>query len=685
MPDKAIMETKEDIRQLTKLFGSRTMTREIALYVLLRDHREAVMTKMGNCALNAEQIMKQIEQKCNVKHKKKGELIIDSGLERIFTEASEKGNISALIDLLIEAGNFPEGMFGTDPSWNRIRNIRQIQKLDLEKKSEEMNVDFCTDLTYQVSVNEHVFFGREEELEQLITVLMCRKKKNALLIGESGVGKTAIVEALANLIIAGEVPTGLVGSKVLTLNLASLLGGASGRGDFEERVKELVGSLENCSRHIILFIDEFHSIVGLGSEGNFDLANLLKPILARNKLSCIGATTYREYKMYVEKDGALVRRFQNIQVPEPSVENTRLILKHVKASYEKYHGVYYQDNALKACAELTDRYIPNRHLPDKALDVMDESGVVVRRAQQKWVTRDVIETLIAKKYHIPIGRQEMAGREQIRKMDDQFSKITGYQFEKEKLKKLLFASQIITEEAKANCVILFTGCYDLGSEKLIKVVRKVYFPVAEAYMELDLSGYQEKHMLSKLIGAPPGYIGSQDSGILLDRLKKYARILLIIRNLSNAHPQIIEFINKLLLGSVILDSYGNSVCLRGAIVILDNCASNSLIPCGMDQMVCGTVEFQKLNHQELYRLSQEYLISITNELKKQNIQLEIHDSVYNWLESCTVKTDSERELRQYIYKNAMELLYELSIISIAHERFQLYQDNDKLMYRKMED
>lgn len=689
--EKTLHSLKEEIRKQTHQFGKNSVTGEIALYILLRDHAETVEQVLGNIPCDAGRIMEQIERRNSLSKKKEGELIIDCSLERAFRDAGESGDIYEFACSLFENCNIPSYYFGTGMPEHQYRRSGRRKEKNYRQSgvgsSGEIVVEHCTDLTYLVPQSDHVFFGREEELEQLITVMMCRKKRNALLLGEAGVGKTAIVENLADRIAKGKVPAALAGYRVLCLNLASLLGGASGRGDFEERVKSLVSSLESCEYQIVLFIDEFHSIVGLGNEGNFDLANLLKPILARNKLSCIGATTYREYKLYVEKDGALVRRFQNIQVPEPSLEETCHMLCYLKRTYEDYHGVGYEEEALKACVELSDRFIPNRRLPDKALDVMDEAGVKARKLHKTSVSREMIENLIAEKYHVPVGRQEDAGRSQAGRLEGMLSEIKGYRMEKEHLKKLLFVLQIMTEEAgAANSVIQFKGSNDLGSRKFIHAVRKSYFPISEAYLELDLSGYQEKHMLSKLIGAPPGYIGSQDSGILLDKLKKYPRILLVLRNLNDAHPQIIEFVSKVLQGSMITDTYGNSVCMKNAVAVIDNCGNNIPVPFEMEQLIYGTIEFHKLNTYDLRCLASEYFEKICGEIRKRRVYLEIHESVKDWLDACAMQNASEKELWKHIYQKAMDTLYELSINKeMQNKKIELYQDNENLNYRIMEE
>lgn len=689
--EKALHSLKDKIRGQTRLFGKNSITGEIALYILLRDYEETVEQVLGNISCDSGWIMNQIERRNSLSKKKEGELMIDCNLEQAFRDVGENGSIYEFACALFKNCNIPSYYFGSGMLEYPYKSFERRKEKDNgwsgKNSNKEIVVEHCTDWTYLIPQSDHVFFGREEELKQLMTVLMCRKKRNVLLIGEAGVGKTAIVEALADRIAKGNIPTALAGYRVLCLNLASLLGGASGRGDFEERVKNLVNNLENQEYPIILFIDEFHSIIGLGNEGNFDLANLLKPILARNKLSCIGATTYREYKLYVEKDGALIRRFQNIQVPEPSLEDTCHMLYYLKNTYEEYHKVGYEKEALKACVELTDKFIPNRRLPDKALDMMDEAGVKAGMFNKALVTREMIESLIAEKYHVCVGGREDTSRSRVKKLDRMLSEITGYYVEKEQLKKLLFVSQMVMGETGAlNSIISFKGNSDLGSEKFIRAVRNSYFPLAEAYLELDLNGYQEKHMISKLIGAPPGYIGSQDSGILLDKLKKYSRILLVLRNLNNAHPQIIEFISKVLQGGMITDTYGNSVCMKNAVVIIDHCGSNTPVPFEMEPLICGEVEFHKLNAHDLWRLASEYFEKICSDIRKRGVEPEIHESVKTWLEECVSQNGSEKELRKYIYQNATYTLYELSIDKeIENKRIELYQDNEKLNYRIMEE
>ena len=683
---------KEKIRRQTRLFGKTNITGEIALYVLMEDYKDTVEQVLGYDVLrNLEKTKKKIKILNDLKNKKSNQLIIDHKLEQAFCEVSENGCICDFVSILFEKRLIPSYYF--ESSVQKLLGNRKVHNKKKNKDSimcgtdKEIILEHCIDLTYIISKREDMFYGREEELEQLISILLCRQKRNAILIGEPGVGKTAIVEALTDRIRKGKVPKALANFKLLSLNLASLIGGASGRGDFEERVKNLINNLECCEYPIILFIDEFHSIVGLGNDGNFDLANLLKPILARNKLSCIGATTYHEYKLYIEKDGALIRRFQNVYVSEPTIDNTFHMLCKIKRVYEDYHKVIYEDAAIKACVELTDKYVPNRRLPDKALDVMDEAGVMAKRIQTALVTKEMVEELLGRKLRIPIGKQEKQGISQFKELEQRFSDIIGHQLEKEQLKKLIFISQIMPEStAMVNNIILFQGNNDTGKEKIIQALKDTYFPMTEAYMELDLNGYQEKHMLSKLIGAPPGYIGSQDSGILLDKLKKTPRLLLVLKNISDAHSQIIDFLCKVLQGSKITDINGNSVRMKNSIVVIDNCGNDIVVPSAFGDLILGTIQFHKLNSKDLRCVASECFETICNELRKYNVNLVIHNSVTCWLDQCATKIDSEKDVWRYVYQKAIDVLYDFSVKDLVQSKgIELYLKDNNLKYKLMEE
>lgn len=684
-----ISEFKEKVRIQTRTFGKRIITGEIVLYVLLKDHHEEFSHMLGDTLFyRPSEIIKRIESRNDSLQKKSGPLIIESKLERVFRELDKNDDITELMILLLTYDAIPAFYieYINQELVHKCMNKKRLFCLEENKINEEVQFEHCVDLTYFVSKNEIMFYGREKELDELISVMLCCHKKNAILIGEAGVGKTAIVEAFAHKINIGNVPEELLNCKVLSLNLASLLGGASGRGDFEERVKILIENLEKSVYPIILFIDEFHSIVGLGNDGNYDFANLLKPILARNKISCIGATTFREYKMYIEKDGALIRRFQNIFVSELTIEEAISMLGEIKVEYEKYHGVIYDDDAVRACVELTNEYIPNRRLPDKALDVIDEIGVIAKRKKIPTVTRDMIEELLSNKLHIEIGKGERK-YSKLEQFENYLNRIIGYQIQKEQIKKLLCLSQIMPEyTSMQNIVIQFKGYNDIGKDKILYAIKDTYFPTSDEFLELDMGEYREKHMISKLIGAPPGYMDSKEGGIMIDALKKSPSIMCVIKNINDAHPDIIDFLSKMLSGGKITDTYGNILQMKRAIVIIDNCGSEEKDIPKLAELLLGKIDFKALPKEELRSIANMCIDKLCGIIFDDVKKIFLHPSIECWLDHCVEENSSEKEIWSYIFECAEEILYDYRTkVHISEKCIELYQMNNELKYRIVEE
>lgn len=661
-------EIEKEICQQAMAFGKHNMTCEIALYTLLNKYPNEAERVFLQVNCDCSELMKKIYERNHLTKKMNRKVLVDAVLQKILRKWNAEDGLWKLTYSILLEGDIPFYYYNLDCT--EYEFLEQLKKMNSDDKKEgqagesglkKIEVEYCTDLTYLASISNEIFFGREEELEQIITILMCRKKNNVLLLGEAGVGKTAIVEAFSKRIIEGKVPNALADAHVLSLNLAALLGGASGRGEFEERVQQMFQKIEQLKVPIILFIDEFHSIVGLGNEENFDLANLMKPILARRGIGCIGATTFREYKIYIEKDGALVRRFQNVKILEPSIEEAYQILCNVKGVYEAYHQVHYTEKAVYACVKLSDRYMKNRQLPDKAFDLMDEIGVVTQRNKQYEVTEQMVQQFMIKKYNIPIWDQTNLYSNGISHCMKQLSTIVGNKIQKDGLKKLLFTSQFMMYKGDvSNCVLKFCGISDCTKDKFIKAICTSFFASSEACLELDMSGYQEKHMLSKLIGAPPGYAGSQESGILINKLKNYSRILLEIKNIHLAHDQIIQFLRKVIQGSGITDMYGSYIAMTNSIVILNYCTeSGKEENCEiLDELALGEICFTKLSEKELFLIGAQYLQQIAKELSKQNITLIYHESVQTWLIDSIGQIQSEEQLKYQIYKRVIDVLSE---------------------------
>ena len=414
--------------------------------------------------------------------------------------------------------------------------------------------------------------GREGEVERVIQVLCRRRKNNPLLVGEAGVGKTAIAEGLAWRITKGEVPEILANATVYSLDMGALLAGTKYRGDFEQRLKSVLKSLKD-NPHGILFIDEIHTLIGAGaaSGGTLDASNLLKTALSSGTLKCIGATTFTEYRGIFEKDAALSRRFQKVDVVEPTVDQTVQILRGLKSRFEEHHGVKYAAAALVAAAELSSRYINDRHLPDKAIDVIDEAGaaqrILPKSKQKKTINRQEIEEIVAKIARIPPQSVSVDDRSKLQTLDrDIKSVVFGQDPAIEAL-----ASAIKMTRAGLGKVdrpigsFLFSGPTGVGKTE---VAKQLAFIMGIELLRFDMSEYMERHAVSRLIGAPPGYVGFDQGGLLTEAVSKKPHCVLLLDEIEKAHPDIFNILLQVMDHGTLTDNNGRKTDFRNVIIIM---------------------------------------------------------------------------------------------------------------------
>ncbi len=414
--------------------------------------------------------------------------------------------------------------------------------------------------------------GRNRELDRVMQILSRRRKNNPLLVGEPGVGKTAIAEGLALRIYDGKVPDLLKQVEIRLLDMGSLLSGTKYRGDFEQRIKSVISAVEK-KKNIILIIDEIHTIVGAGatSGGSMDASNLLKPALQTGTLRCIGSTTYEEYKNYVEKDRALSRRFQKIDVDEPSIVETCEILNGLKARYEEHHGVKYSNNAIKATAELASRYINDRFLPDKAIDVLDEVGAAFRLAKpakkRKVVTIRDVEEIISKMARVPVKSASSTDKDELRDLGNKLkSQIYGQDHAIEALVTAVKRARAgLKEPEKPTGSFLFAGPTGVGKTE---VARQLATALSVNFERFDMSEYMEKHAVARLIGAPPGYVGFDQGGLLTDAIRKHPYTVLLLDEIEKAHLDVFNILLQVMDHSTLTDNSGRKADFRNVILIM---------------------------------------------------------------------------------------------------------------------
>jgi len=429
--------------------------------------------------------------------------------------------------------------------------------------------------------------GRESETERVVQILARRTKNNPILIGEPGVGKTAVVEGLAQAIANGTVPARLIGKQIYSLDLSGIVAGTRYRGDFEERIKKLLQEAQRRN-DVILFIDEIHTLVGAGSgEGAMDAANILKPLLARGDLQVIGATTIEEFRKHIEKDAALERRFQSVLVNPPSIDSTISILKGLRERYASHHKVAYTDAALEAAARLSDRYISDRFLPDKAIDVIDEAGA---RAQVNNITTEIplidvedVSQIVAKMTGVPVSRVGIDESSRLLDMEGNLTKRVVGQVEAiRSLSKSVRRTRAgLKDPKRPSGSFIFAGPSGVGKTELAKTLAEFLFGDEAALIALDMSEYSEKHSVSRLFGAPPGYVGHEDGGQLTERVRRRPFSVVLFDEIEKAHPEVFNSLLQVLEEGRLTDSQGRSVDFRNTVLIMTTNLGTSEISKGV--------------------------------------------------------------------------------------------------------
>ena len=580
------------------------VTAEHIFYSSLFD--EDVVKVMQELELNVDDLKKELKMYLDQnipKNTSEKDVIQSNGFQTLMNTAASKAasshrTVVELGDVLVAIYDLEESYIGyllRSEGIERYDLLNVISHGDYEPEEEtdsdgerterkmtpeELLEQFSVDLTAKAANGElDPIIGREQILERTIQVLLRRKKNNPIHVGEPGVGKTAITEGLAQMIVDGDVPKPLLDHTVLRLDISNILAGTKYRGDFEKRMKKIIEALENIE-HLILFIDEIHSMVGAGSAGNsnIDVASLLKPVLTEGKIKCIGATTYEEYRKHFIKDSALSRRFQKIDIPETSVEQTLEILKGIAYRYEDFHKVKYTQEALETAVELSSRYMSDRFLPDKAIDLIDEAGAYkqMKAGRKKTIDTAQIERVVA----FSTGRKERSvSRDRLKMLKNLEKEIKTDIFGQDnavdsvvRAVKRSFAGFSAMEKPVAS--FLFAGPTGVGKTELAKVLAdRLSLPLHR----FDMSEYQEKHSVAKLFGAPPGYVGYEEGGLMTEAVRKQPSCILLLDEIEKAHADIFNSLLQILDYATLTDNTGRKADFKNAIIIMTSNAGARVI------------------------------------------------------------------------------------------------------------
>ncbi len=553
--------------------------------------------------------------------------------------------------------------------------------------------------------------GRKLEVERTIEILCRRRKNNPLYVGEAGVGKTAIAEGLARMIVENHVPDVLLDATIYSLDMGSLVAGTKYRGDFEKRLKAVLAEVKK-QPGAILFIDEIHTVIGAGaaSGGVMDASNLIKPALANGELRCIGSTTYNEYRGIFEKDHALARRFQKIDITEPSVQDTVDILRGLKSRYEEHHGIKYEDDALQAAAELAARHINDRHMPDKAIDVVDEAGANLRlkpvENREASVTVSQIENVVARIARIPPKNVSVSDRDVLRNLERNL-KLTIFGQDKA-IDALCAAIKMsrsgLGDQRKPVGSFLFSGPTGVGKTE---VTRQLAIAMGVEFVRFDMSEYMERHTVSRLIGAPPGYVGFDQGGLLTEAITKHPHCVLLLDEIEKAHPDVFNLLLQVMDHGTLTDNNGRKADFRHVIIVMTTNAGayemsrpsigftqSDTAPDAMEAIrrlfspefrnrLDAVVQFASLDQDTIERVVDKLLVEAEAQLEQKRVSISVDEPARRWIakKGYDPKMGARpmaRIIQEHIKRPLAEELLFGKLVNGGHVEVTLSEEGDKL-------
>ncbi len=562
-----------------------------------------------------------------------------------------------------------ESLTNEEPFDEELHSGDELNPTKLKKEKRETSAleEFCVNLNNLAKKNKiDPLIGREDELDRVVEILCRRRKNNPLLVGEAGVGKTAIAEGLARNIEEGNIPEVLENTIIYSLDMAALLAGAKFRGDFEQRLKNVLKELAKIhekGEKSILFIDEIHTVMGAGATngGSMDASNLLKPALSSGNIRCVGSTTHDEFRKFIEKDHAFSRRFQKIDIDEPSLDDTYKILKGLKSKFEEHHNVKYSNTVLRSAVDLSAKFLSDRKNPDKSIDVIDEAGAAVhllpKNKRKMNITKKDIEIIIAKLAKIPKLTVTGNDRDQLKNLKSNLEMVIFGQNEAvDKVTDAIILSRSgLGHDNRPMANFLFAGPTGVGKTEL---ARQLAQNLGSHLERFDMSEYMEKHSVAKLIGAPPGYVGYDNGGILTDAVKKNPHCILLLDEIEKAHPDIYNILLQVMDHGVLTDSQGRSTDFRNTVIIMTTNAGAKQMEAGsiglgkasedgntskrdhtlknffspeFRNRLDAIIHFNKLGNEFIVKIVDKFILDLENRLAAKNVELVVTEKARLWL------------------------------------------------------